>query len=72
MSPSKWRTAQMAQIRLIGATLICLFHRQIANFNDSCYTCTQIQLESLQNEQAEQQVGIAGLATKRERHPKGC
>ena len=28
--------------------------------------------ESLQNEQAEQQVGIAGLATKRERHPKGC
>lgn len=60
-----------------------LFHRQIADFDDrcqnsidischTCYTCTQIQLESLQNEQAEQRVGIARLATKRGRHPKGC
>ena len=29
-------------------------------------------LKSLQNEQAEQRVGIARLATKRGRHPKGC
>ena len=42
MFPSKWRTTQMAQIRLIGATLICLFHRQIADFNDRCQNSVDI------------------------------